>query len=282
MKRKTIASEFIIEGIGLHRGNKNFLVVKPYHGRGIVFKNPDNGKSVLASLENVISLIRGTVIGCDGFEVSTVEHLLSCFMAFNIDDAEIEIKGDEIPAFDGSNKVLCEVIKKIGTIEKNEDVDFIEIDESFCYLSGESFYKVEKSDDFIIDVTFENTNPVVGFQRLEFKLTQEAYISEIAPARTFAFEYEIDYLKKNGLAKGGSLENAVVIGENSVLNPEGLRFKDEFVRHKILDLLGDLKLLGSRIRNMKITAKRPSHKGNISLAKLIKIRSKYEQSKKNT
>lgn len=282
MKRRTFASEFIIEGVGLHKGNKNFLVVKPYLGKGIIFKNPDNGKTVLASLENVISFARGTVIGCDGFEISTVEHLLSCFMAFNIDDVEIEIRGDEIPAFDGSNKIISEVIRKVGVVEKEEEVDFIEIEEPFCYLTGESFYKVERSDDFIVDVTFENINPVVGFQRFEFKVTQEGYISEIAPARTFAFEYEIEFLRKNGLAMGGSLDNAVVIGEKGVLNPDGLRFKDEFVRHKILDLLGDLKLLGSRIKNMKITAKRPSHKGNISLAKLIKVRSNYEYSKKNT
>lgn len=282
MKRKTLASEFVIEGIGLHRGNKNFLVIKPYSGKGIVFRNPDNGKSVLASLENVISLNRGTVIGYDGFEIATVEHLLSCFMAFEIDDAEIEIRGDEIPIFDGSNKILCDVIKKIGIIEKEEDADFIEIEEPFCYLCEDSFYKVEKSDDFIVDVTFENSNPVVGIQRLEFKLSCEGYICEIAPARTFAFEDEIDFLRKNGLAKGGSLDNAVIISKEGVLNPDGLRFKDEFVRHKVLDLLGDLKLLGLRIKNTKITARRPSHKGNISLAKLIKIRSNYERLQKDS
>lgn len=282
MKRKTLASEFIIEGTGLHRGNHNILVVKPYSGKGIVFKNPDNGKFVSALIENVISLNRGTVLGCDEFSISTVEHLLSCFMAFDIDDAEIEIRGDEVPAFDGSVLSLCDVIKRVGVVEKDEDADIIEIDEPFSYLTSDSFYRVERSEGFIIDCTFENPHPIIGIQRFEFSFSQDTYISDIAPSRTFAFEHEIEFLRQNGLAKGGSLDNAIVIGKDKILNEGGLRFPDEFVRHKILDLLGDLKLLGSRFKNIKITAKRPSHKANISLAKLIKVRSIYEQKSANT
>ena len=282
MKRKTLASEFIIEGIGIHRGNNNLLVIKPYRGRGIVFKNPENGRSVLASLENVISSERGTVIGCDGLSISTVEHLLSSFMAFSIDDAEIEIHGDEVPAFDGSTLSLCEVIRKVGVVEKEEDADVVEIDEPFSYLTNNTFYKVEKGDGVIIECFFENPHPLIGSQRFEFKLSEDAYVSDIAPARTFAFEDEIEYLKQNGLAKGGSLENAIVIGKDGILNDGGLRFKDEFVRHKILDLLGDLKLLSARLRNIKITAKRPSHRANLSLAKMIKARSVYGSKCKDT
>lgn len=279
MKRKTFASEFVIEGIGLHRGSNNLLVVKPYKGKGIIFKDPDKGRSVLASVENVVSTTRCTVIGSGDFTISTVEHLLSCFMAFEIDDAEIEIHGDEIPAFDGSVLSLCETIKRVGVVEKEEEADVIEIDEPFSYLTSDSFYKVEKADGVVIECFFENPHPIVGSQRFEFKLTIQEYISELAPARTFAFEEEVKLLQESGLAKGGSLSNAVVIGKDRILNEGGLRFPDEFVRHKIVDLLGDLKLLSARLKDIKITAKRPSHKANISLVKLIKARSVYERCK---
>ncbi len=276
MKRRTIASEFVVEGIGLHRGKKNILIVKPYSGKGIIFSDSVSGKKIVADLSSVVSFNRCTVIGCDGFEVSTIEHLLSCFFAFNIDDVEIEISGDEVPAFDGSSLPLCNIIKKIKIIEKEEDADVITIDEPFLYISGDSFYRIEKDNGFKVDCSFENSNPLVGLQNFIWSFDTDSYISDIAPARTFAFEQDLEYLKKNNLALGGSLENAVVIGRERILNEGGLRFKDEFVRHKILDLLGDLKLIGMRLDGIKITAKRPCHKSNISLARIIKARSIYE------
>ncbi len=282
MKRRTVASEFVIEGKGIHRGKKNILVVKPYWGRGIVFKNSDNGKRIVVDLSNVVLTNRGTVIGCDGFEVSTVEHLLSCFFAFNIDDAEIEISGDEIPILDGSALPFCNLIRKAQIIEKDDDAEFIKIEEQFVYISNESFYKIEKGDGFVVECSFENSHPLIGVQSFVWRFDTDDYIKEIAPARTFAFEHEIEYLRKNNLALGGSLDNAVVIGKEGVLNEGGLRFNDEFVRHKILDLLGDIKLIGARIRNIKITAKRPSHKANVSLARLMKARSNYERKKENS
>jgi len=276
MKRRTLNFEFLIEGIGLHKGKDNFVIVKPnIESKGIIFVNPDNGAKIELSVTNVSSTNRGTVISNGDFSVSTIEHLMSCFTAFEIDDAIIEIRGDEIPILDGSSIMIAELISKVGFVEKNIEADFFDLKDDFIYVCGESFYKVEKSEKFIIDCTYEHE--YTGKQRFVFEVNEKNYIKEIAPARTFGFDYEIEYLRKNNLIRGGSLENAVVVTKNGVLNGS-LRFNDEFVRHKILDLLGDLKLSNLRFRNIKITAKRPSHKGNIGLVKTILARrSFYEE-----
>jgi len=278
MKRKTINSEFIIEGIGLHSGKNNFVVVKPnFDENGIIFVNSDSGEKINLDVENISSTNRATVVSNGNFCVSTVEHLLSCFMAFDVDDAIIEIKGDEIPILDGSSEGFAQLLLKVGCVEKNSDVDVFETDEEFIYVCGESFYKVERDNNFVIDCTYEHE--YTQSQRFVFEVNEKNYIKEIAPARTFGFDYEIEYLKKNNLILGGSLDNAIVITKNGVINGP-LRFKDEFVRHKILDLLGDLKISGLRFANLKITTRRPSHRANIGLVKTILARRSFYE--KNT
>jgi len=278
MKRRTINSEFLIEGIGLHRGKSNTVILKPYfEGKGIIFINPDNGRKINFSIENVFSTNRGTVIGDDSFSVSTVEHLMSVLMAFGIDDVIIEIRGDEIPILDGSALSIAELVSKVGIVEKDIEVDFFDCKDDFIYICGESFYKVEVSDKFIIDCTYEHE--YIGKQRFVWEVNDKSYLKEIAPARTFGFDYEIEHLRKSNLIHGGSLDNAIVVTRNGIMN-DSLRFEDEFVRHKILDLLGDLKIANLRFNKVKIIAKRPSHRGNIGLIKTILTRESYYE--KNT
>lgn len=279
-KRKTISKEFIIKGKGLHGGKDSFLILKPnFNPTGVVFINTDNGEKIILSPSAVCALERGTVIGEGGFKVSTVEHLLSALFAFDVDDVEIEIKGNEVPAMDGSAKFFGEMLDRILLIEKEEEADYFNLETPIEMESGGSYYKMEKSDCFKIECVYENNHPLIKRQVLELEINKENYLREIAPARTFGFDYEIEYLKKNNLALGGSLDNAVVLTKDSVMNKEGLRFKDEFVRHKILDLLGDLKVGGLRFKDIKITAVRPSHKANYDLVKLITARSVYGKTK---
>ncbi len=278
--RRTISNDIIIEGIGLHKGKKNTLILKPnISSHGILFKNPDNGNEIFVDVENISGVERGTVISNGNFEVSTIEHLLSTLFVFEIDDLIIEINGNEVPIMDGSASIFAEMVLKAGIIEKEETVDYFTVDGDMEFISDDTYYKIEKSSGFKVDCVYENEHPLIGLQRVSIEINIENYIKEIAPARTFGFDYEIEWLRKNGLALGGSLDNAVVITKDGVLNKEGLRFKDEFVRHKILDLLGDLKLCGLRFSDIKITAIKPSHKTNYELAKFIKARSEYGKAK---
>lgn len=276
VKRRTIKKEFVLEGKGLHRGRDNFLILKPNtEDKGIIFLNPDRASKIVADIDSVSSLERGTVLKSGDLEISTVEHLLSAAFAFDIDDLIIEIKGDEIPAMDGSSKFFAQMFEKAGFIEKDDDADCFKADGDIIFENGNSFYRIEKADSFYIECVFENSHPLIGKQSLNIEINEENYVKEIAPAKTFGFEYEMDYLRKNNLALGANLSNAIVLTKDAMLNPSVLSFKDEFVRHKILDLLGDLKIAGLRIRKTKITALRPSHKNNYDLAKLIYTRSKY-------
>ncbi|PIS46667.1 MAG: UDP-3-O-[3-hydroxymyristoyl] N-acetylglucosamine deacetylase [Elusimicrobia bacterium CG08_land_8_20_14_0_20_51_18] len=270
MKRKTIKTPFGIEGTGLHKGKKSGLKFSPQpEALGIRFLNPEFRSPVTASVENIHSTVRGTNLTNGKDVVYTVEHVLSPLFAFGIDDADIEIYGEEPPALDGSAGSYAELIRKAGFTEKDEKARVFEFSEPLIYRNGDSFYKLSESDRFEVDCSFENPHPLIKEQRLRLEITPASYEKEIAPARTFGFEREIDLLRKNGLALGGSLENAVVLSETGLLNKEPLRFKDEFVRHKILDLLGDLKLLGLRFERARITALKPSHEGNINFARLL-------------
>lgn len=275
-KRKTISKEFVVKGKGLHSGKDSFLILKPnFNPTGVVFINTDNGEEIILSPSTVCALERGTVIGKGNFKISTVEHLMSALLVFEIDDVEIEIKGNEVPAMDGSAKFFGEMLYRISIIEKEEEADYFNLETPIEMESGGSYYKMEKSDCFKIECVYENNHPLIKRQVLELEINKENYLREIAPARTFGFDYEIEYLRKNGLALGGSLDNAIVLTKDSILNKTPLRFKDEFVRHKILDLIGDLKILNMRIDKTKIIADKPSHKANYEFIKLLLARRNF-------
>jgi len=272
MKRKTIKNSFIIEGIGLHKGEKSRLIFRPqFNSNGIIFLNPFFLKPIKASVDNVHSTIRGTNLSNGKDIIYTVEHILSALLAFEIDDIDIEIYGNEPPALDGSAKIYADFFKKNGIIEKeNTQSEYYKFEKELEFSENGSYYKICKSDKFEIECLFENPHPLIGKQKITFEIKPEIYKREIAPARTFGFEEEIEYLRKNKLALGGSLENAIVLSKTGILNKEPLRFNNEFVRHKILDILGDLKLLEKRFINIKIIAIKPSHENNVTFVKFLR------------
>ena len=270
--RKTINREFKLTGIGLHKGLAASVEFKPQmENEGIRFFLKDSKIPIKAALENVNSTLRGTNLSNGVSNIYTVEHILSALFAFDIDDIDIILSDIEPPALDGSSINYCKEINKVGILlkEQEERRKFV-LDKKIDFSYKDSFYEAQPFEDSVIECVYENNHPLIGSQFFSFRLNSENYLKEIAPARTFGFIHEIDYLRKNNLALGGSLENAVVLSEDSILNKEPLRFKDEFVRHKILDFIGDISLMGFRLENMKIKAIKPSHNANFNFAKFLR------------
>ncbi|MBI5573318.1 MAG: UDP-3-O-[3-hydroxymyristoyl] N-acetylglucosamine deacetylase [Elusimicrobia bacterium] len=278
-KQKTISKEVSYSGTGLHTGNNVSIKLKPAtENTGIIFVRcdlPDNPK-IKADISNVLTTVRGTTVGGDEkTSVHTVEHLLATLFAFDIDNLIIEMDSNEPPIADGSALPFVELIKKAGITELSAEKKCFNLKDPVVYKNGDVLITASPSDKFHISCTVIYNHPLLKTQFLSVDITPEIFEKEIAPARTFCFDYEIEALKNKGLAKGGSLENAVVIGEKKILTK--LRFEDEFVRHKILDLIGDISLLGSSLK-MEITAVKCGHKNNIEFAKKVISNQKNTQS----
>ena len=245
--QRTINSPTEINGIGLHSGAEIQLRLRPATAdTGILFHRRDGDRVVCikAAAENVIDTRMATVLGRDGLSVSTVEHFLAALSACGIDNLHVDINGPEIPILDGSAAPFIRQIQKVGTTNLGSSRKFIAIRKPIELIEGEKRINIIPSRFFRItfDIAFEHK--AIALQQYSMKFSTESFNRDIAPARTFGFLHEVEFLKANGLARGGSLDNAVVIDEQGVMNPEGLRFQDEFVRHKILDACGDFSLLG--------------------------------------
>ncbi|MGL4393515.1 MAG: UDP-3-O-acyl-N-acetylglucosamine deacetylase [Fusobacteriaceae bacterium] len=273
MKRKTIGKEVFFEGIGLHKGEKiKIKLVPSLEMRGIIFKRVDleEGKNKIeVSEQNVFDLTRGTNIKNEfGASVYTVEHFLSALYVLEISDLIIELEGNELPIADGSSVEFLEAIKAAGIKELEREINPIIVKEPIVVGAGDKHVIALPYDGYKITygIRFEHT--YLKSQLAEFEINLENYTKEISRARTFAFDYEVEFLKKNNLALGGSLDNAIVIGKYGVLNEEGLRYDDEFVRHKILDIIGDLKILNRPIQ-AHIIAIKAGHAINNELAKKL-------------
>ncbi|MGL5760670.1 MAG: UDP-3-O-acyl-N-acetylglucosamine deacetylase [Cetobacterium sp.] len=273
MKRKTLNKEVQYNGIGLHKGEEIKMKLIPAKNGGIVFKRVDleSGKNIISmDIENAFDLTRGTNLKNEfGAAVYTIEHFLSALYIAGITDLIVELDGNELPIGDGSARVFLEVIESVGTQELEEEVKEIEIKTPINLTVGDKHVVALPYDGYKITYTIKFDHTFLKSQMLEIVLDVESYKNEIANARTFGFDYEIDYLKKNNLALGGTLDNAIVIKKDGVLNPNGLRFEDEFVRHKILDLIGDLKVLNRPIKG-HIIAIKAGHALDIEFAKLLK------------
>jgi UDP-3-O-[3-hydroxymyristoyl] N-acetylglucosamine deacetylase len=211
---------------------------------GIVFFRSDAGVSIPLRPENVVDTKMATVIGKDGVHISTIEHLLSAIYAYGIDNVRVIVDADEIPVMDGSSMSYCMLLDEAGIVEVDAPKKIMRIKKEVEVKEGDKYVKLSPSNDLSYDFTIKFAHPVIDKQSYVLKFTKENYKNEIARARTFGFVHEVQYLRSKGLALGGSLENAVVLDEKKVLNPEGLRFTDEFVRHKILDAIGDMSLMG--------------------------------------
>ena len=277
MKRKTIKNTIEISGIGLHKGEEIKLTLKPSENndeRGIIFKRIDvSGKNNVIKVDyrNLFDLERGTNIrNEDDVKVHTIEHFLSSLSITGVTDILVEISGNELPILDGSSIGFVEKLLEAGIVELNEEIEPVVITEPVIFSDEKAgkYVIALPYDGFKISYTIDFNHSFLKSQYYELEVNLENYIENIAKCRTFAFDYEIDFLKKNNLALGGSLENAVVVGADGPLNPEGLRYPDEFVRHKILDIIGDLYVLGTPIK-AHIIAIKAGHYVNSRLTEMI-------------
>ena len=250
--QKTLNDTIQFEGIGLHNGIKVNLCLRPSEANsGIIFKRTDidnKNNLIKANYQNVISPILCTKIqNSDGVSVSTIEHLMAVFYGEGIDNVLVEVNAPEIPIMDGSAFDFVEAIQSVGTKKQNSLKKYIQVLKKVEIREGKKFISIEPLlKDLIIDFEVIYNNPLIRTRRREFKLS-DGDLTSIYNSRTFCLYEDIDQIKSQGLAKGGSLENAIVVKENRILNEDGLRHRNEFVDHKILDCLGDLMLLGYRV-----------------------------------
>lgn len=281
-RQNTIAREGALEGVGLHTGApvKMRLLPAPVN-TGVVFRRADvEGKPEVAALvANVADTDRGTTLGAGGARVQTVEHLLAAVVARQVDNLLVELDGPEPPAMDGSARGFDAALEACGTQEQDAPARFITVDETFSLARGAAEYVVAPAQGYRLSATIEFDHPAVGRQYASFRVDDGSFGRELAPARTFCFEREVEELYSRGLAQGGTVQNAIVLGDNGgIVAGTELRFPDEFVRHKALDVVGDLALVGARL-NAHVVADRPGHKGNVALAKELVERA---ERKKNT
>lgn len=257
--QKTIAKTFIISGIGMHSGKTSKIQVSPAEENcGIVFIK--NGEEIKASPENVVDTKLGTSLS----GIKVVEHFLAAAAGLGIDNLKVEVKGEELPILDGSALPYLEAFKKAGMVEQKEEKKFLEIKEKI-YLGGED-KSLAVSPYHGFKIIFMVEYPVVGRQSFVFEGGPESFTKDIAPARTFGYVEKLGEMQTEGLAQGASLENALAITAEGYLNPP--RFADEVVRHKILDLIGDLALVGQSIRG-EIVAKQSGHELNVELVRWL-------------
>lgn len=278
MNQLTIAKRVDGVGIGLHKGEPIKITLEPLEANmGIVFYRSDLGTSFVADHSNVINTQMATVIGSnDGF-VSTIEHLMSAISSYGIDNMRIVLNANEVPVMDGSAIAFCMLLDEAGIRELPAAKRILKIKKSVEVRSGEKFVQIEPDENLKFDYTIKFENQIIGTQRFVFEFSKKAYIDEIARARTFGFLKDVQALRAKNLGLGGSLDNAVVLDDNRILNPEGLRFENEFVRHKILDAIGDLALLGAPVIG-KYTAFAGSHDLNHKLTlSILEDPANYEE-----
>ena len=264
-------------GIGLHKGEDIILKLKPAEsGDGITFKRMDleEGKNIIKMQNNnVFELTRGTNLRNEfGAPIYTIEHFLSALYMLGITDLFIEIDGNELPIIDGSAHKFLELMEE-NIVELEDEVEELVITEPIYVSKGDKYVIGLPYDGYKITYAINFNHSFLKSQLLEMEITYENYKEEIAKARTFCFDYELDYLKANNLALGGSLDNAIVITKDKVLNPGGLRYEDEFVRHKMLDIIGDLKVLNKPIKGHLIAVK-AGHAINNEFAKELEKHNK--------
>jgi len=277
MYQTTIKKSVELVGIGLHKGSPVKLRLEPLESNsGIVFYRSDVDVSIPLLPENVVDTKMATVIGKDGYVISTIEHLLSAVYAYGIDNLRVIVDADEVPVMDGSSASFCMLLDEAQTVSLDMPKRVMKIVKEVEVKEGEKYVKLSPSPDLQYDFTIKFPHPVIQTQEYVLKFTKESYRNEIARARTFGFLHEVQYLRSKGLALGGSLENAVVLDEKKILNPEGLRFSDEFVRHKILDAIGDMSLIGMNfIGNYEAMAGSHDLNHKLTLA-LLKSPENYE------
>ena len=259
VQRRTINTDVSITGIGLHSGIYTTVELHPVSaGSGITFVRADlQGLRIPALQASTTALDHATTVGKDDVQVGTVEHLLAALMACGITDVDIRIDGPEVPIIDGSALPFMHLIDAAGVRELGAEIPVLRLREPVEIRDGEKSIRIVPASRLIIKYRIDFDHPVIGRQSMHFDFGHDSFLKKIAPARTFGFMRDVEKLRAAGLARGGSVENAIVLDDRGVMNGP-LRFKDEFVRHKILDLIGDLALVGAPIAG-EITAHRAGH-----------------------
>ncbi|MCS6837688.1 MAG: UDP-3-O-acyl-N-acetylglucosamine deacetylase [Bdellovibrionaceae bacterium] len=246
--QKTIRASVVTEGVGLHTGEQCHLILRPaLPNTGVVFvRQKGKGYETLPALsEYIVDTRFASTLGKGEFRISTVEHCLCAVSALRIDNLILELVGPEIPIQDGSSLFFLEALKKVGLVEQPVPRKYWVIHSPIEVVDGERWARVEPYPGLRLSVTIDFPHPQIGQQTIDLDINEVTFSQEIAAARTFGFLKDAERLQAQGLARGGSLRNAIILDDNAILNPEGLRWPDEFVRHKALDALGDLSLLGA-------------------------------------
>ena len=270
-KQRTIESEVSFSGIGLHTGNLTTLTFKPApENSGVTFIRADlpDRPAIKADVDHVTDVMLGTTLGMNGVKVHTVEHVLAALAGLGIDNINIEVDANETPVGDGSSLPFMTTLKKAGVVEQSAPRKFITLDEPIHFKKNGVSISLLPADDIRLTFTISYDHAAIGSQYASYRITPEVFEREIAPARTFCFLRDVKMLQEQGLGKGGSLENAVVIGDEAILNDD-LRWPDEFVRHKILDLLGDMYLLGRPFKG-HVVAVKSGHASHVEFGKVVK------------
>lgn len=278
IQQTTLGSSVETDGIGLHTGLKVHVRLVPAPpDTGYVFRRTDlGGFEIPATVESVANCGYATTLMRTGVMLSTVEHLLAALRGSGIDNVFIEVDNLEVPILDGSAEVFADMIERAGTVAQPLARRALLVRERVTYEQGNRRISVEPADSYQIDCLIDFRHPMIGVQRFAVELNNGTFSREIAPARTFGFTEEIEELQRSNLIRGGSLDNAIVLTPDGMLNQTGLRFRDEFVRHKILDIVGDLALLGMPILG-RVTAERSGHIMHAGLmSKLLRIRSAWD------
>lgn len=279
MYQRTLAKDVKLTGIGLHSGKKVTMKLIPAEADfGIQFIRTDIARSKMmkANALTVGTTENATTLGSGAEAIHTVEHLLGTLYGLGINNCLIEIDGPEVPIMDGSGASFVFLLKETGIKNLNKSKKFLVIVDTVRVEKDDKWAQFEPSQNLVIDSTIVFAHPIIKTQQFNFEFSCESFISDIARARTFGFAKDVDMLKRKGLIKGGSLDNAVVLDDFKVMNPEGLRFRNEFVRHKILDTIGDVSLLGYEIAGKITTYKSGHNLHNLLCRKLLDTPSAYE------
>ncbi|USA44270.1 UDP-3-O-acyl-N-acetylglucosamine deacetylase [Spongiibacter taiwanensis] len=281
IKQRTLRNTIRATGIGLHTGEKVYLTLKPAPvDTGVVFRRTDLSPvvEIKAHAENVGDTTLSTTLVNGDVRVSTVEHLLSAMAGLGIDNAYVELSSSEVPIMDGSAGPFVFLIQSAGIEEQSAPKKFIRIKKPVTVKDGDKVASFLPFDGFKVSFTIDFDHPVfkdrTGHAELDFSST--SFVKEVSRARTFGFMHEIEYLRSKGLAQGGSVDNAIVVDEYRILNEDGLRYEDEFVKHKVLDAIGDLYLLGTSLVGEFRAFKSGHGLNNASLRKLIKETDAWE------
>ncbi|WP_121022799.1 UDP-3-O-acyl-N-acetylglucosamine deacetylase [Helicobacter vulpis] len=279
MRERTIARRVEVVGIGLHKGVPVKMVLEPLGvGCGIVFARSDLHIELPLSYKSVLDTTMATTLGLQDnakMRISTVEHLLSAISAYGIDNLKISVDNEEIPIMDGSAIAHCMLLDEAGIVELEAPKSFMRITREVEVKEGVKFAKISPSPSLSFEFGINFAHPMIREQHYHFEFSRQQYKEQIARARTFGFLQEVNYLRSIGLARGGSLNNCIVLDEHGIVNQEGLRYEEEFVRHKILDAMGDLAFLGKNVVGA-YHSYMGSHKLNAMLVQKVLETQSYE------